>query len=95
MVYSFSAMTVTISSMDTMAIQEATINALSACFSVSTNLVCLCVFMVCLWFVLLIKDVKTYLASLFKRACPVWAAVIGMVMIRPARIIGRSPVYDS
>ena len=48
-------MTVTINSIDTMAIQEATINALSACFSVSTSLVCLCVFMVCLcvwlWFV--------------------------------------------
>ena len=94
MVYRFSAMTVTINSIDTMAIQEATINALSACFSVSTSLVCLCVFMVCLWFVLLIKDVKTYLASLFKRACPVWTAVIGMVMIRTARIIRRRSVYN-
>ena len=87
-------MTVTIKSIDTMAIQEATINALSACFSVSTSLVCLCVFMVCLWFVLLIKDVKTYLASLFKRACPVWTAVVRVIVIRAARVVGRSPVYN-
>jgi|DEB0MinimDraft_10_1074344.scaffolds.fasta_scaffold630705_1 hypothetical protein len=65
MVYSFSAMTVTIKSIDAMAMQAATINALSSCFSVLTNLVCLCIFMVCLWFVLLIKDVFAYGASLF------------------------------
>ena len=95
MVYRFSAMTVTINSIDTMAIQEATINALSACFSVLTNWFCLCIFMVCLWFVLLIKDVKTYLASLFKRACPVWTAVVGMIVIRAARVIGRRSRDDS
>ena len=95
MVYRFSAMTVTIKSIDTMAIQEATINALSACFSVSTSLVCLCVFMVCLWFVLLIKDVKTYLASLFKRACPVWTAVVRVIVIRAARVIRSGSVYNS
>ena len=65
MVYRFSAMTVTINSIDAMAMQAATINALSSCFSVLTNLVCLCIFMVCLWFVLLIKDVFAYGASLF------------------------------
>ena len=95
MVYRFSTMTVTINSIDTMAIQEATINALSACFSVLTNWFCLCIFMVCLWFVLLIKDVKTYLASLFKRACPVWAAVVGMVVVCPARVVGRRSRDDS
>ena len=94
MVYRFSAMTVTIKSIDTMAIQEATINALSACFSVLTSWFCLWIFMVCLWFVLLIKDVKTYLASLFKRACPVWTAVVRVIMISPARVVGRSPVYN-
>ena len=88
-------MTVTIKSIDTMAIQEATINALSACFSVSTSLVCLCVFMVCLWFVLLIKDVKTYLASLFKRACPVWTAVVRVIMISTARVVGIGSFDDS
>ena len=94
MVYRFSTITVTISSIDAMAMQAATMNALSSCFSVLTNWFCLCIFMVCLWFVLLIKDVKTYLASLFKRACPVWIAVIRVVMISPARVIGRSPVYN-
>ena len=94
MVYRFSAMTVTINSIDTMAIQEATINALSACFSVLTNWFCLCIFMVCLWFVLLIKDVKTYLASLFKRACPVWTAVVRVIVIRAARVIRSGSVYN-
>ena len=88
-------MTVTIKSIDTMAIQEATINALSACFSVLTNWFCLCIFMVCLWFVLLIKDVKTYLASLFKRACPVWTAVVRVIVIRAARVIRSGSVYNS
>jgi len=46
-------MTVTINSIDAMAMQAATMNALSSCFSVLTNLFCLCIFMVCLWFVLL------------------------------------------
>ena len=88
-VYRFSAITVTIKSIDAMAMQAATMNALSSCFSVLTNWFCLCVFMVCLWFVLLIKDVKTYLASLFKRACPVWTAVVRVIVIRAARVIRR------
>ena len=87
-------MTVTIKSIDAMAMQAATINALSSCFSVLTNLVCLCIFMVCLWFVLLIKEVFAYDASLFKRACPVRVAIVSMVVISTARVVGRSPVYN-
>jgi hypothetical protein len=43
---------------------------------------------------LLIKEMFAYGASLFHRACPIWIAVICMVMIRPARVVGRSPVYN-
>jgi len=50
--------------------------------------------MVCLWFVLLIKEMLSDDASLFKRACPVWIAIVSMVVVRTARVISRSPVYN-
>ncbi len=55
MVYRFSAITVTINRIDTIAIQAATINALSSCFSVLTSWFCLWIFMVCLCVWLVIK----------------------------------------
>jgi len=45
--------------------------------------------MVCLWFVLLIKDMFTYDASLFHRACPVWIAIVCVIVVCTARVIRR------